>query len=51
MLLEGTFFHGEPDKNFRQNQKISTISIIATYAFDIEKLSNVRKNNFSPPPK
>ena len=27
------------------------ISIIATYAFDIEKISDVGKNNFSPPPK
>ena len=27
------------------------ISIIATHAFDIEKISDVGKNNFSPPPK
>ena len=27
------------------------ISIIATYALDIKKISDVGKNNFSPPPK
>lgn len=34
-----------------QGREMHAVSIIANYAFDIEKLMNVKKNNFEPPPK
>ena len=39
------------EKLFATSKNRRAISIIATYAFDIKKLSDVGKNNFSPPPK
>ena len=57
-LAQRTFSHGVimVQKEFAQklvakSKDRKAISIIATYAFDIEKISNVSKNNFSPPPK
>ena len=39
-------------KTYLQSQKNrKAISIIATHAFEIQKISDVGKNNFSPPPK
>ena len=39
------------EKLLAQSKNRRAISIIATYAFDITKISDVVKNNFSPPPK
>ena len=39
------------EKLFATSKNRRAISIIATYAFDIKKISDVGKNNFSPPPK
>ncbi|ABX13277.1 ribosomal RNA small subunit methyltransferase A [Nitrosopumilus maritimus] len=57
-LAQRTFSHGVimVQKEFAQklvakSKDRKAISIIATHAFDIEKISNVNKNNFSPPPK
>ena len=35
----------------KSSKKRKAVSIIANYAFEIKTLSNVGKNNFSPPPK
>ena len=57
-LAQRTFSHGiiMVQKEFAQklvakSKDRKAISIIATHAFDIEKISDVKKNNFSPPPK
>ena len=57
-LSQHTFSHGVimvqkefAEKLVAKSKNRKAISIIATYAFDIEKISSVRKNNFSPPPK
>ena len=57
-LAQRTFSHGVimvqkefAEKLVAKSKNRKAISIIATHAFDIEKISNVRKNNFSPPPK
>ncbi|KAF6245606.1 rRNA adenine N-6-methyltransferase family protein [Nitrosopumilus sp. b2] len=57
-LAQCSFSHGIimvqkefAEKLVAKSKNRRAISIIATYAFDIEKISNVRKNNFSPPPK
>ena len=57
-LAQRTFSHGVimvqkefAEKLVAKSKNRKSISIIATHAFDIEKISNVRKNNFSPPPK
>ena len=57
-LAQNSFSHGiiMVQKEFAEklvatSKNRRAISIIATYAFDIEKISDVDKNNFSPPPK
>lgn len=57
-LAQHTFSHGVimvqkefAEKLVAKSKNRKAISIIATHAFDVEKISNVRKNNFSPPPK
>ena len=57
-LAENSFSHGVimvqkefAEKLLAKSKNRRAISIIATYAFDIKKISNVGKNNFSPPPK
>jgi 16S rRNA (adenine1518-N6/adenine1519-N6)-dimethyltransferase len=57
-LAQNSFSHGVimVQKEFAEKlvatlKNRRAISIIATYAFNIEKISNVGKNNFSPPPK
>ncbi|WP_428325501.1 ribosomal RNA small subunit methyltransferase A [Nitrosopumilus sp.] len=57
-LAQRAFSHGVimvqkefAEKLVAKSKNRKAISIIATHAFDIEKISNVRKNNFSPPPK
>ncbi|RMW37442.1 MAG: ribosomal RNA small subunit methyltransferase A [Nitrosopumilus sp.] len=57
-LAQRTFSHGVimvqkefAEKLVAKSKNRKAISIIATHTFDIEKISNVRKNNFSPPPK
>jgi len=57
-LAEKSFSHGVimvqkefAEKLLAKSKNRRAISIIATYAFDIKKISNVGKNNFSPPPK
>lgn len=53
-LAQCSFSHGIimvqkefAEKLVAKSKNRRAISIIATYAFDIEKISNVRKNNFS----
>ena len=57
-LAQNSFSHGIimvqkefAEKLLATSKNRRAISIIATYAFDIKKLSDVGKNNFSPPPK
>ena len=57
-LAQNSFSHGVimvqkefAEKLLAQSKNRRAISIIATYAFDITKISDVGKNNFSPPPK
>jgi 16S rRNA (adenine1518-N6/adenine1519-N6)-dimethyltransferase len=57
-LAENSFSHGVimvqkefATKLLATSKNRRAISIIATYAFDIKKISDVGKNNFSPPPK
>jgi len=58
-LASSTFSHGVVmvQKEFaekllaKSSKKRKAISIIAEYGFNIEIVSNVGKNNFSPPPK
>ena len=57
-LAQNSFSHGiiMVQKEFAEklvatSKNRRAISIIATYAFDIKKILNVDKNNFSPPPK
>jgi 16S rRNA (adenine1518-N6/adenine1519-N6)-dimethyltransferase len=57
-LAQNSFSHGIimvqkefAEKLLATSKNRRSISIIATYAFDIVKISNVGKNNFSPPPK
>ena len=57
-LAQNSFSHGVimvqkefAEKLVATSKNRRSISIIATYAFNIEKISNVGKNNFSPPPK
>jgi len=57
-LAQNSFSHGVimvqkefAEKLLAQSKNRRSISVIATYAFNIEKISNVGKNNFSPPPK
>ena len=57
-LAQNSFSHGVimvqkefAEKLVATSKNRRAISIIATYAFDIEKISDVGKNNFSPPPK
>ena len=57
-LAENSFSHGVimvqkefAEKLLATSKNRRAISIIATHAFDIEKISDVGKNNFSPPPK
>ena len=57
-LAQNSFSHGIimvqkefAEKLIATSKNRRAISIIATYAFDIEKISDVGKNNFSPPPK
>ena len=57
-LAENSFSHGGimvqkefAEKLLATSKNRRAISIIATHAFDIEKISDVGKNNFSPPPK
>ena len=57
-LAQRTFSHGVimvqkefAEKLVAKSKNRKAISIIATHTFDIEKISSVRKNNFSPPPK
>jgi 16S rRNA (adenine1518-N6/adenine1519-N6)-dimethyltransferase len=57
-LAQNSFSHGIimvqkefAEKLIATSKNRRAISIIATHAFDIEKISNVGKNNFSPPPK
>ena len=57
-LAQNSFAHGVimvqkefAEKLIATSKNRRAISIIATHAFDIEKISNVGKNNFSPPPK
>ena len=57
-LAQNSFSHGVimvqkefAEKLIATSKNRRAISIIATYAFDIEKISNIGKNNFSPPPK
>ena len=57
-LAENSFSHGVimvqkefAEKLLAKSKNRRAISIIATHAFDIKKILNVGKNNFSPPPK
>ena len=57
-LAQTPFSHGVimvqkefAEKLLATSKNRRSISIIATHAFDITKISNVGKNNFSPPPK
>ena len=58
-LAESSFSHGVimVQKEFaekllaKSSKKRKAVSVIADYAFEIKILSNVGKNNFSPPPK
>jgi len=58
-LAQTSFSHGVimvqkefADKLFsKSSKKRKSVSIVANYAFEIKKISNVGKNNFSPPPK
>ena len=58
-LANTTFSHGVimVQKEFaeklltKSTKNRRSVSIIANYAFEIEKFLDVRKNNFSPPPK
>ncbi len=57
-LAQNSFSHGIimvqkefAEKLLAQSKNRRSISIIATHAFDITKISDVGKNNFSPPPK
>jgi 16S rRNA (adenine1518-N6/adenine1519-N6)-dimethyltransferase len=57
-LAQNSFSHGVimvqkefAEKLLAQSKNRRAISIIATHAFDITKISDVGKNNFSPPPK
>jgi len=58
-LAQTSFSHGVimvqkefADKLFsKSSKKRKAVSIVANYAFEIKKISNVGKNNFSPPPK
>ena len=58
-LAESSFLHGVimVQKEFaekllaKSSKKRKSISVIANHAFKIKLLSNVSKNNFSPPPK
>ena len=58
-LAQTSFSHGVimVQKEFadkllsKSSKKRKSVSIVANYAFEIKKISNVGKNNFSPPPK
>ena len=57
-LAQNSFSHGVimvqkefAEKLLAQSKHRRSISIIATHAFDITKISDVGKNNFSPAPK
>ena len=57
-LAQKSFSHGVimvqkefAEKLLSTSKERRSISVIATYCFDIEKISSVGKNNFSPPPK
>ena len=58
-LAESSFSHGVimVQKEFaekilaKSSKKRKAVSVIADYSFEIKILSNVGKNNFSPPPK
>ncbi len=58
-LAQTSFSHGVimVQKEFadkllsKSSKKRKAVSIVANYAFVIKKISNVGKNNFSPPPK
>ena len=57
-LAQNSFSHGiiMVQKEFAEklvatSKNRRAVSIIATFAFDIEKISDVGKNNFYPPPK
>ena len=57
-LAQISFSHGVimvqkefADKLLGNSSKRKAVSIIANHAFEIKKISKVRKNNFSPPPK
>jgi len=57
-LAQKSFSHGVimvqkefAEKLIAKSKDRRAVSIIATYALDIKKISIVRKNNFSPPPK
>ena len=57
-LAQNSFSHGVimvqkefAEKLFATSKNRRSISIIATHAFDIEKISDINKNNFSPSPK
>ena len=57
-LAENSFSHGVimvqkefAEKLLATSKNRRAISIIATHAFDMEKISDVGKNNFSPAPK
>ena len=57
-LAQNSFSHGVimvqkefAEKLVATSKNRRAISIIATYSLDIKKISDVGKNNFSPPPK
>ena len=57
-LAQNSFSHGVimvqkefAEKLLATSKNRRAVSIIATYAFDIKKISDVGKNNFSPPPR
>ena len=57
-LAQKSFSHGVimvqkefAEKLIAKSKNRRAVSIIATYTLDIKKISTVRKNNFSPPPK
>ena len=57
-LAQNSFSHGVimvqkefAEKLLATSKNRRAVSIIATYALDIKKISDVGKNNFSPPPK
>lgn len=57
-LAQCSFSHGVimvqkefAEKLVAESKNRRAVSIIATHAFDVKKISSVRKNNFSPPPK